>query len=73
MLEDTLYLMATAFCKDVELMGEGAFNKRYEQWKRSNLFTLASETMPEQVDKDRVLDDLRKLHSEYIEDLSQET
>jgi hypothetical protein len=46
---------------------------RYEQWKRMDLSTIALETMPKQVDKNRVLIDLLKLHKDFAEDLSEET
>ena len=59
--------------RDVKLMIEIAFAKLHEGWKRKDLLVRASETMPKQVDKDKVLDDLRKLHCEYTEDLSEET
>lgn len=54
-------------------MIEIAFAKLHEAWKRKDLLARASETMPKQVDKEKVLNDLRKLHCEYIEDLSEET
>ena len=53
------------FCK--------SFTKRYEQWKRGNLLAVALETMPKQVDRDKVLDNLIKLHSARAENLSDET
>ena len=46
--------------------------QRYEQWKRMDLAAIALETMPKQVDKAKVLDDLLKLHSDFAEDLSEE-
>ena len=46
--------------------------ERYEQWKRMDLSAIALETMPKQVDKATVLDDLLKLHSDFAEDLSEE-
>ncbi len=52
------------------------FNKsstRYEQWKRMDLSAIALETMPKQVDKNKVLNDLLKLHNDFAEDLSEET
>jgi len=52
------------FCK--------SFTKRYEQWKRGNLLAVALETMPKQVDKAKVLDDLLKLHSDFAEDVNEE-
>lgn len=53
------------FCK--------SFTKRYEQWKRGNLLAVALETMPKQVNKDKVLDNLLKLHCTRAENLSEET
>jgi hypothetical protein len=53
------------FCK--------SFTKRYEQWKRRNLLAVALQTMPKQVDKAKVLDNLLKLHRGFAEDLSEET
>jgi hypothetical protein len=53
------------FCK--------SFAKRYEQWKRGNLLAVALETMPKQVNSDKVLDNLLKLHRSRAENLSEET
>jgi hypothetical protein len=50
-----------------------ASSQRYEQWKRMDLSTIALETMPKQVDKTKALNDLLKLHSDFTEDLSEET
>lgn len=50
-----------------------SFTKRYEQWKRADLLAVALENMPKQIDKDKVLDALLKLHSDYVENLSEET
>ena len=44
----------------------------YEQWKRTDLAAIALETMPKQVNRAKVLDDLLKLHSDFAEDLSEE-
>ena len=52
------------FCK--------SFTKRYEQWKRGNLLVVALETMPKQVKRDKVLDNLLKLYSTRAEDLNEE-
>ena len=59
--------------RDVKLVIEVPFVKLHEAWKRKDLLARASETMPKQVDKEKVLNDRRKLHCEYIEDLSEET
>jgi hypothetical protein len=45
---------------------------RYEQWKRMDLSAVALETMPKQVDKAKVLDDLLKLHGDFARNLSEE-
>ncbi len=50
-----------------------SFDKRYTQWKNANVLAVALKNMPKQVNPDKVLIDLRKLHSEFIEDLSEET
>jgi len=54
-------------------MPEIIFTKLYERWKRTDLFEVASETMPKQANKNKVLDELRRQHCEYTEDLSEET
>jgi hypothetical protein len=56
-------------------MGEGMNHviERYKQWKRMDLSAIALETMPKQVDRAKVLDDLQKLHSDFVEDLNEET
>ena len=51
------------FCK--------SFTKRYEQWKRGNLLVVALETMPKQVKRDKVLDNLLKLYSARAENLNE--
>jgi hypothetical protein len=52
-----------------------SFSKRYEQWKKADLLAIALETMPKQVDKDKVLDNLIKLKSDraHVLNLSKET
>jgi len=55
------------------LAGRASFDKRYEEWKRANVLAVALENMPKQIDKDKVLDALLKLHSDYVENLSEET
>ncbi len=47
--------------------------ERYKQWKRMDLSAIALETMPKQVDKTKVLNDLLKLHSDFVEDLNEQT
>jgi hypothetical protein len=56
-------------------MGEGMNHlvERYEQWKRMDLSAIALETMPKQVDKTKVLNDLLKLHCDFVEDLNEQT
>jgi hypothetical protein len=50
-----------------------SYSKRYEQWKRGDLLAVALETMPKQVDKEKVLDNLVKLMSEYERRLKDES
>jgi hypothetical protein len=50
-------------------------NQRYEQWKKANLFRVALETMPKQVNQNKVLDNLIRLNSErkHVLNLDKET
>jgi hypothetical protein len=41
-----------------------ANDQRYDQWKKANLFRVALETMPKQVNQNKVLDNLIGLNSE---------
>lgn len=50
-----------------------SYSKRYEQWKKGNLLSVALETMPKQVNKEKVLDNLVKLMSEYERRLKDES
>jgi hypothetical protein len=52
-----------------------SFTKRYEQWKRADLFAIALETMPKQVNPDKVVDNLIKLKCDraHLLNLSEET
>jgi hypothetical protein len=50
-----------------------SFTKRYEQWKRADLAVIALETLPKQVKKDKVLDNLMKLYHERAKSLREET
>ena len=50
-----------------------SYSKRYEQWKKGNLLFVALETMPKQVNKEKVLDNLVKLMSEYERRLKDES
>jgi hypothetical protein len=54
-------------------MADAGSARHYEQWKRADVLVVACETMPQQVDREKVLNDLRKLHNQYVEDLTEET
>ena len=54
-------------------MFRSSYMKRYEQWKRGELLHIAIQTMPKQVRKEEVIDNLIKLRSEYAKRLSDET
>jgi hypothetical protein len=62
--------------KDLEQQVLGLFSKsyskRYEQWKRQDLLVVAIETMPKQVDVDKVIDNLIRLKCEFAKRLSYE-
>jgi len=62
--------------KDLEQQVLGLFSKsyskRYEQWKRQDLLVVAIETMPKQVDTDKVIDNLIRLKCEFAKRLSYE-
>ena len=62
--------------KEVEQQVLGAFiksySKRYEQWKRQDLLAVALETMPKQVDAEKVIDNLVRLKCEFAKRLSYE-
>jgi hypothetical protein len=49
-----------------------SFTKRYEQWKRTDLLVLALETMPKQVNKDKLLPNLIRLTRERQENLCEQ-
>jgi len=49
-----------------------SYSKRYEQWKRQDLLMVAIETMPKQVDTDKVIDNLIRLKCEFAKRLSYE-
>jgi hypothetical protein len=49
-----------------------SFSKRYEQWKRQDLLAVALETMPKQVDVEKVIDNLIRLKCEFAKRLSYE-
>ncbi len=60
---------------DQEVLGmfKSSYMKRYEQWKRGGLLLIAIQTMPKQVKKGEVIDNLMKLKSKYAERLNDET
>jgi len=60
---------------DQEVLGmfKSSYMKRYEQWKRGGLLLIAIQTMPKQVKKGEVIDNLIKLKSKYAERLNDET
>ena len=47
--------------------------KRYDQWKRGGLLLIAIQTMPKQVKKEKVIDNLIKLKGDYTKRLTDET
>ena len=49
-----------------------SYSKRYEQWKRQDLLAVAIETMPKQVDADKVIDNLIRLKCEFAKRFSYE-
>jgi hypothetical protein len=49
-----------------------SYSKRYEQWKRQDLLAVAIETMPKQVNADKVIDNLVKLKCEFAKRLNYE-
>lgn len=62
--------------KDIEQQVLGVFvksySKRYEQWKRQDLLAVALETMPKQVNAEKVIDNLIRLKCEFAKRLSYE-
>jgi hypothetical protein len=50
-----------------------SYMKRYDQWKREDLLVVALETLPKQVNKGKVLDNLLKLMSEYEKRLREDS
>jgi hypothetical protein len=62
--------------KDIDQQVLGVFiksySKRYEQWKRQDLLAVALETMPKQVDAEKVIDNLIRLKCEFSKRLSYE-
>ena len=60
---------------DQEVLGmfKSSYMKRYDQWKRGGLLLIAIQTMPKQVKKEKVIDNLIKLKGEYTQRLTDET
>jgi hypothetical protein len=60
---------------DQEVLGmfKSSYMKRYDQWKRGGLLLIAIQTMPKQVKKENVIDNLIELKGEYTKRLSDET
>ena len=60
---------------DQEVLGmfKSTYMKRYEQWKSGGLLRIAIQTMPKQVKKEEVIDNLIKLRSKYAKGLNDET
>jgi hypothetical protein len=69
--------MSSEKAKEVDQQVLGLFlksyMKRYDQWKKKELLAVALETMPKQVNKEKVLDNLLNLMSEYEERLRDES
>ncbi len=47
-----------------------SFTERYERWKRTDLISVAMETMPKQVKKNKVLRNLAELNKERLDRLN---
>ena len=75
-MEKTAPKMNEESAKDIEQQLLGVFiksySKRYEQWKRQDLLAVALETMPKQVDAEKVIDNLIRLKCEFAKRLSYE-
>jgi hypothetical protein len=54
-------------------MFKSSYMKHYDQWKRGGLLLIALQTMPKQVKKQNVIDNLIKLKGEYTKRLNDET
>lgn len=50
-----------------------SYLRRYERWKRRDLLLVALQTMPKQVKKEKVIDHLIDLRSEFSKRLKDET
>ena len=49
-----------------------SFHRRYERWKRKDLLSVALQTLPKQVKKGKVMDNLASLKAEFEKKLSDE-
>ena len=49
-----------------------SFHRRYERWKKKDLLSVALETFPKQVKKEKVNDNLTSLRAEFEKKLSDE-
>jgi len=49
-----------------------SFHQRYERWKRKDLLSVALQTFPKQVKKEKVMDNLTSLKAEFDKKLSDE-
>jgi len=60
---------------DQEVLGmfKSSYMKRYGQWKRGGLLLIALQTMPKQVRKENVIDNLLRLKGEYTKRLNDDT
>lgn len=60
---------------DQEVLGmfRKSYMRRYERWKRRDLLLVALQTMPKQVKKEKVIDHLVELKSEFSKRLNDET
>ncbi len=60
---------------DQEVLGmfRNSYMRRYERWKRRDLLLVALQTMPKQVKKEKVIDHLIELKSEFSKRLKDET
>jgi hypothetical protein len=69
--------MSSERAKEVDQQVLGSFlksyMKRYDQWKKGDLLAVALETLPEQVNKGKIRDNLLKLMSEYEKRLGDES
>jgi len=49
-----------------------SFHRRYERWKRQDLLSVALQTFPKQVKKEKVIQNLTSLKAEFEKKLSDE-